>query len=117
MRRPLGRFIEAELLSGENRWRAGEHGLQDARKGMRFLQLPAVLQVKLALICKLTVFEELWLCETLHLLRVPASSFTFNTLVLMACSKHGAFVAVRCVDDMLLFEQLRLIFTSRCLNP
>ena len=66
MRRPLGRFIEAELLSGENRWRAGEHGLQDARKGMRFLQLPAVLQVKLALICKLTVFEELWLCETLH---------------------------------------------------
>ena len=34
------------------------------------------------------------------MLRVPASSFTFNTLVLMACSKHGAFVAVRCVDDM-----------------
>lgn len=41
----LERFVEAELLTGENRWRAGEHGLQDARKGMRFLQLPAVLQV------------------------------------------------------------------------
>ncbi|CAN0350291.1 unnamed protein product, partial [Ectocarpus sp. 13 AM-2016] len=41
------RFIEAELLSGDNRLRAGEHGLQDARKGIRFLQLPPVLQFHL----------------------------------------------------------------------
>lgn len=39
------RFVEAELMTGENRWRAGEHGLQEARKGMRFLEFPAVLQV------------------------------------------------------------------------
>lgn len=45
-RTPLNRFIEAELMTGENRWRAGEHGLQEARKGLRFLQLPPVLQVK-----------------------------------------------------------------------
>lgn len=32
-------------MTGENRWRAGEHGLQDAKKGMRFLELPVVLQV------------------------------------------------------------------------
>lgn len=41
----LARFVEAELMTGENRWRAGEHGLQEARKGMRFIELPAVLQV------------------------------------------------------------------------
>ncbi|CAM9586297.1 unnamed protein product, partial [Sphacelaria rigidula] len=43
--RTLRRFIEAELLEGENRWRAGEHGLQNARKGVRFVELPLVLQV------------------------------------------------------------------------
>lgn len=40
-----GRFTEVELMSGENRWRAGEHGLQEARKGVRFTALPPVLQV------------------------------------------------------------------------
>ena len=44
----LRRFVETELMTGENRWRAGEHGLQDARRGVRFLLLPAVLQVKQA---------------------------------------------------------------------
>lgn len=39
------RFTEVELMAGENRWRAGEHGLQEARKGVRFIALPPVLQV------------------------------------------------------------------------
>ncbi|CAM9434529.1 unnamed protein product, partial [Ectocarpus sp. 8 AP-2014] len=47
LQKSLDRFIEAELLSGDNRLRAGEHGLQDARKGIRFLQLPPVLQFHL----------------------------------------------------------------------
>lgn len=33
-------------MTGENRWRAGDHGLQDARKGVRFVELPPVLQVR-----------------------------------------------------------------------
>ncbi|CAM9927509.1 unnamed protein product, partial [Discosporangium mesarthrocarpum] len=43
----LHRFTEPELLTGDNRWRAGEHGLQDARKGVRFLEFPPVLQFHL----------------------------------------------------------------------
>lgn len=41
----VGRFTEVELMTGENRWRAGEHGLQEARKGVRFVEFPPVLQV------------------------------------------------------------------------
>lgn len=33
-------------MTGENRWRAGEYGLQEARKGVRFVELPPVLQVR-----------------------------------------------------------------------
>ncbi|CAN0105409.1 unnamed protein product, partial [Hapterophycus canaliculatus] len=47
LRNSLDRFVEAELMSGENRWRAGEHGLQEARKGVRFVELPPVLQFHL----------------------------------------------------------------------
>eukprot|EP00904_Undaria_pinnatifida_P002737 jgi/Undpi1/12464/HiC_scaffold_5.g02135.m1 len=34
-------------MTGENRWRAGEYGLQEARKGVRFVELPPVLQFHL----------------------------------------------------------------------
>lgn len=42
----VSRFVEAELLTGSNQWRAGDHGLQDARKGVRFVSFPPVLQVR-----------------------------------------------------------------------
>ncbi|CAM9431224.1 unnamed protein product, partial [Choristocarpus tenellus] len=43
----LDRFTEPERLSGDNRWRAGEHGLQEANKGVRFVEFPPVLQFHL----------------------------------------------------------------------
>ncbi len=38
---------KVELLTGNNQYRAEVHGLQDARKGTRFVSLPPVLQLQL----------------------------------------------------------------------
>jgi len=43
----LAAFLAPETLDGANKWRAGEHGLCDARKGVRFLALPPVLVLHL----------------------------------------------------------------------
>lgn len=43
----LEEYIEEELLDGDNQYRVEKHGLQDAVKGVRFLQLPPVLQLHL----------------------------------------------------------------------
>ena len=41
------RFVEAEQLDGDNAYAAEGHGLQRARKGVRFAHLPPVLQLQL----------------------------------------------------------------------
>jgi ubiquitin carboxyl-terminal hydrolase 7 len=40
-------YVEPDLLEGENRYRADEHGLQDAEKGVAFTAFPPVLQLQL----------------------------------------------------------------------
>ncbi|KAK3717321.1 hypothetical protein QZH41_011551 [Actinostola sp. cb2023] len=40
-------YIEVELLDGENKYDAGEHGLQEAKKGVIFKQFPPVLHLQL----------------------------------------------------------------------
>lgn len=40
-------YIEVEELKGSNQYRAEKFGLQDARKGTRFIKFPPVLQIQL----------------------------------------------------------------------
>uniref|UniRef100_A0A0A9YDN4 Ubiquitin carboxyl-terminal hydrolase 7 n=1 Tax=Lygus hesperus TaxID=30085 RepID=A0A0A9YDN4_LYGHE len=40
-------YITAEVLDGDNKYDAGEHGLQDAEKGVIFTQFPPVLHLHL----------------------------------------------------------------------
>ena len=41
------KYVETELLDGQNQYMAEGHGLQDARRGVRFLSLPPVLMLQL----------------------------------------------------------------------
>ena len=43
----FGRYVEPVMLTGEMQYEAEGHGKQDARKSVRFLRLPAVLQIQL----------------------------------------------------------------------
>jgi ubiquitin carboxyl-terminal hydrolase 7 len=40
-------YVEEESLDGDNQYRAGRFGLQDATKGTTFVELPPVLQIQL----------------------------------------------------------------------
>ncbi len=40
-------YITVESLDGDNKYDAGEHGLQEAEKGVIFLSLPPVLHLQL----------------------------------------------------------------------
>ncbi|GMT36088.1 hypothetical protein PFISCL1PPCAC_27385, partial [Pristionchus fissidentatus] len=40
-------YVEAETLDGENKYDAGEYGLQPALKGVRFVSFPPILQFQL----------------------------------------------------------------------
>lgn len=41
------KYVEIEMLQGDNQYEAEGHGKQDAKKGIRFLQLPPVLNIQL----------------------------------------------------------------------
>ncbi|XP_047177146.1 ubiquitin C-terminal hydrolase 13-like isoform X2 [Vigna umbellata] len=41
------KFVEVERLEGDNKYHAEHHGLQDARKGVLFIDFPPVLQLQL----------------------------------------------------------------------
>ena len=43
----LDKFCEVEMMDGENKYNADGHGLQDARKGIKFKTFPPVLQLHL----------------------------------------------------------------------
>eukprot|EP01053_Blabericola_migrator_P003052 Blabericola_migrator_1__3051@NODE_188_length_11708_cov_118_709303_g163_i0_p1_GENE_NODE_188_length_11708_cov_118_709303_g163_i0NODE_188_length_11708_cov_118_709303_g163_i0_p1_ORF_typecomplete_len1566_score301_13UCH/PF00443_29/5_9e68UCH_1/PF13423_6/8_1e19UCH_1/PF13423_6/1e04UCH_1/PF13423_6/2e03Arnt_C/PF18583_1/0_023_NODE_188_length_11708_cov_118_709303_g163_i043039000 len=43
----LDKYVEAEILDGENKYHAEGHGPQPAKKGVRFLSFPPVLQFHL----------------------------------------------------------------------
>ena len=40
-------YVTQETLDGDNKYDAGEHGLQEAEKGVIFLQFPPVLHLQL----------------------------------------------------------------------
>ncbi|KAJ6995427.1 ubiquitin carboxyl-terminal hydrolase 12 [Populus alba x Populus x berolinensis] len=40
-------YVEVERLEGDNKYQAEEHGLQDAKKGVLFIDFPPVLQLQL----------------------------------------------------------------------
>ncbi|KAK8657469.1 hypothetical protein V6N13_035704 [Hibiscus sabdariffa] len=40
-------YVEVERLEGDNKYHAEEHGLQDAKKGVLFIDFPPVLQLQL----------------------------------------------------------------------
>lgn len=40
-------YVAVEQLDGDNKYDAGEHGLQEAEKGVKFLTLPPVLHLQL----------------------------------------------------------------------
>ena len=42
----IRQYVASELLEGGNKYDAGVHGMQDARKFIRFKKLPPVLQVQ-----------------------------------------------------------------------
>jgi hypothetical protein len=44
----LKKYVQPELMTGSNKWKAGHHGLQEANRGVRFVQFPPVLQVHFA---------------------------------------------------------------------
>lgn len=41
------KYVEVERLEGDNKYHAEDHGLQDAKKGVLFLDFPPVLQLQL----------------------------------------------------------------------
>ncbi|MBA0607912.1 hypothetical protein Godav_020175 [Gossypium davidsonii] len=41
------KYVEVERLEGDNKYHAEEHGLQDAKKGVLFIEFPPVLQLQL----------------------------------------------------------------------
>ncbi|KAL6997869.1 CSN-associated deubiquitinating enzyme Ubp12 [Sarracenia purpurea var. burkii] len=41
------KYVEVERLEGDNKYQAEEHGLQDAKKGVLFVDFPPVLQLQL----------------------------------------------------------------------
>ncbi|XP_024541323.1 ubiquitin carboxyl-terminal hydrolase 13 isoform X1 [Selaginella moellendorffii] len=41
------KYVEVEKLEGDNKYHAEQHGLQDARKGVLFVDFPPVLQLQL----------------------------------------------------------------------
>ncbi|XP_034693537.1 ubiquitin carboxyl-terminal hydrolase 12 isoform X3 [Vitis riparia] len=41
------KYVEVERLEGDNRYQAENHGLQDAKKGVLFIDFPPVLQLQL----------------------------------------------------------------------
>ncbi|GAV86141.1 UCH domain-containing protein [Cephalotus follicularis] len=41
------KYVEVERLEGDNKYQAEEHGLQDAKKGVLFIDFPPVLQLQL----------------------------------------------------------------------
>ncbi|KAK4382144.1 Ubiquitin carboxyl-terminal hydrolase 12, partial [Sesamum angolense] len=41
------KYVEVERLEGDNKYHAEEHGLQDAKKGVLFIDFPPVLQLQL----------------------------------------------------------------------
>ncbi|XP_022843770.1 ubiquitin carboxyl-terminal hydrolase 12-like isoform X1 [Olea europaea var. sylvestris] len=41
------KYVEVENLEGDNKYHAEEHGLQDAKKGVLFIDFPPVLQLQL----------------------------------------------------------------------
>ncbi|KAJ7975928.1 ubiquitin carboxyl-terminal hydrolase 12 [Quillaja saponaria] len=41
------KYVEVESLEGDNKYHAEEHGLQDAKKGVLFIDFPPVLQLQL----------------------------------------------------------------------
>ncbi|XP_058007535.1 ubiquitin C-terminal hydrolase 12 isoform X5 [Hevea brasiliensis] len=41
------KYVEVERLEGDNKYHAEQHGLQDARKGVLFIDFPPVLQLQL----------------------------------------------------------------------
>jgi ubiquitin carboxyl-terminal hydrolase 7 len=43
----FAKYVEEEQLDGDNKYHAEEHGLQNARKGIRFISFPPVLQLQL----------------------------------------------------------------------
>ena len=47
LKESFDQYVEVELLEKENAYRAEQYGLQDARKGSRFLTFPLILQLQL----------------------------------------------------------------------
>ncbi|XP_062207011.1 ubiquitin C-terminal hydrolase 13-like isoform X3 [Phragmites australis] len=41
------KYVEVEMLEGDNKYQSEQHGLQDAKKGMLFIDFPPVLQLQL----------------------------------------------------------------------
>ncbi|KAG8055246.1 hypothetical protein GUJ93_ZPchr0001g30571, partial [Zizania palustris] len=41
------KYVEVERLEGDNKYQSDKHGLQDAKKGMLFIDFPPVLQLQL----------------------------------------------------------------------
>ncbi|KAK4772063.1 hypothetical protein SAY86_013838 [Trapa natans] len=41
------KYVEVERLEGDNKYHAEQHGLQDAKKGVLFIEFPPVLQLQL----------------------------------------------------------------------
>ncbi|KAL8555278.1 hypothetical protein ACS0TY_003186 [Phlomoides rotata] len=40
------KYVEVQRLEGDNKYHAEQHGLQDARKGVLFIDFPPVLQLQ-----------------------------------------------------------------------
>jgi ubiquitin carboxyl-terminal hydrolase 7 len=47
LRAAFDQYVAEEELTGDNKYRAEGHGLQDATKGLRFIRFPPVLQLQL----------------------------------------------------------------------
>ncbi|CAG9094237.1 unnamed protein product [Plutella xylostella] len=103
-------YISTELLEGDNKYDAGEHGLQDAEKGVRFDVFPPVLHLHLMRFQydpqtdnsvkfndKFEFFEEINLDPYLQEAAVPAQSpaqYTLHAVLVHSGDNHGGHYVV-----------------------
>ncbi|GJN10199.1 hypothetical protein PR202_ga28273 [Eleusine coracana subsp. coracana] len=78
------KYVEVERLEGDNKYHAEQHGLQDAKKGVLFIDFPPVLQLQLKR------FEYDFMRDTMVKVRISAilKPILFNSNLTLQCTRN-----------------------------
>ncbi|KAL4709979.1 hypothetical protein ACJJTC_003942 [Scirpophaga incertulas] len=100
-------YISTEVLDGDNKYDAGEHGLQEAEKGVRFDEFPPVLHLHLMRFQydpisdssvkfndKFEFYEEISLDPYLQETPVTPAHYTLHAVLVHSGDNHGGHYVV-----------------------